>query len=147
MIQISVDCDPKLDSPNQEYIINILTLVFNNYNIIDGDLTLIFGTDELLSQLKKEYFKKDQLTDVIAFRLNDYEENSVEGEIYISLPRAAENAKSFCEQYEKEVARLIIHGSLHLLGHTDKTKKDRAKMTQIENQFLDQVNWRVLFDN
>ena len=145
MIHISVDCDPKLDLPNELLINNILKLVFKTLNIMNGDVTIIFGPDELLSQLKKLFFNKDQLTDVIAFRLNDYEENSVEGEIYISLPRAKENAKTFCEQYEKEVARLIIHGSLHLLGYSDQTKSNRAKMTQMENEFLDQINWQKLF--
>ena len=145
MIHISVDCDPKLDLPNELLINNILKLVFKTLNIMNGDVTIIFGPDELLSQLKKLFFNKDQLTDVIAFRLNDYEENSVEGEIYISLPRAKENAKTFCEQYEKEVARLIIHGSLHLLGYSDQTKSNRAKMTQMENEFLDQSNWQKLF--
>ena len=41
----------------------------------------------------KKNFLKNYLTDVIAPRLNNYEEQKIEGEIYISLPRAKENAK------------------------------------------------------
>ena len=49
-----------------------------------ADLSLIFGNDNLLADLKKKFFDLDHYTDVIAFRLNDYDENNVEGEIYIS---------------------------------------------------------------
>ena len=114
-------------------------------NISDADLSYIFGTDDLLNGLKKEFFYKDQFTDVIAFRLNDYEEENVEGEVYISLPRTEENAKKFNEPYSKELGRLIIHGSLHLLGYEDETKPEKKMMTAKEDQYLDQVNWNQLY--
>jgi rRNA maturation RNase YbeY len=101
----------------------------------------------LLSDLKKEFFEKDQWTDVIAFRLNDTSEKDVEGEIYISLPRAKENATSYGEPFEKEVARLIIHGCLHLLGFNDKSNDEKKEMTKMENDTLGQNNWQNLFEN
>ena len=107
--------------------------------------SFIFGTDELLADLKKKYFHKDQFTDVIAFRLNDYNKPNVEGEIYISLPRAQDNAGTFNEPYEKEVSRLIIHGCLHLLGFNDESKKEKKEMTKMENDLLSQVSWQTLF--
>ena len=97
--------------------------------------------------MKKDFFKKNQFTDVIAFRLNSYEEKEIEGEIYISLPRAKENAKIYEEPYEKEVARLIIHGCLHLLGYSDETKNEKQIMTNLENVFLDRMIWGELFKN
>ena len=84
-------------------------------------VSIIFGNKTLLQDLKNEFFNIDQPTDVIAFRLNEYEENNIEGEIYICLPVAKENAEYFNEPYEKEVARLIIHGGLHLIGYDDDT--------------------------
>jgi rRNA maturation RNase YbeY len=99
-----------------------------------------------LSSLKKEFFHKDQWTDVIAFRLNDYDEKELDGEIYISLPRAKENATSFNEPYEKEVTRLIIHGFLHLLGFDDESDEEKKEMTKLENEFLNQTNWQNLFE-
>jgi len=119
MIQVSSDCDPSLDMPNTSVLETIVTGVLNGKRIDDGDISFIFGTDELLADLKKKYFHRDQLTDVIAFRLNGYNKTNVEGEIYISLPRAQDNAETFNEPYEKEVSRLIIHGCLHLLGFND----------------------------
>lgn len=146
MIQVSVDCDPNLDSPKEKIVKEISSSVFNKYNISEAEISLIFGSDKLLSSLKKQFFHKDQWTDVIAFRLNEYKKKSVEGEIYISLPRAKENAESFGEPFEKEVARLIIHGNLHLLGFEDETEEEKTEMTKLENDFLSQINWQTLFE-
>tara|TARA_B100000029_G_scaffold111535_1_gene103540 strand:- start:940 stop:1380 length:441 start_codon:yes stop_codon:yes gene_type:complete len=146
MIQVSVDCDPNLDSPKENIVKEISSSVFKKYNISEAEISLIFGSDKLLSSLKKQFFHKDQWTDVIAFRLNEYKEKSVEGEIYISLPRAKENAESFGEPFEKEVARLIIHGNLHLLGFEDETEEEKTEMTKLENDFLSQINWQTLFE-
>ena len=97
--------------------------------------------------MKIQFFNKNHFTDVIAFRLNSYEEKEIEGEIYISLTRAKENAKIYEEPYEKEVARLIIHGCLHLLGYSDETKNEKQIMTNLENVFLDRMIWGELFKN
>ena len=99
----------------------------------------------LFIKIKKKFFKKNHLTDVIAFRLNSYEEKKVEGEVYISLQRAKENAKKYKEPYKREVGRLIIHGCLHLLGYLDETKKQKQIMDNLENVFLDKMLWAKLF--
>ena len=114
--------------------------------IYEADLSFVFGNDKLLNNLKKQFFQKDHFTDVIAFRLNDYEEENIEGEVYISLPRAKANAKNFNQPYNKEIARLIIHGSLHLLGYNDSTKKDKTKMTKKEDIHLNKVNWNKIYE-
>ena len=145
MIQVSSDCDPSLDMPSTSVLETIVTRVLNGKSIDDGKISFIFGTDELLADLKKKYFHKDQFTDVIAFRLNDYNKPNVEGEIYISLPRAQDNAEIFSEPYEKEVSRLIIHGCLHLLGSNDESNKEKKEMTKMENDLLNQISWKTLF--
>ena len=78
---------------------------------------------------------------VIAFRINDYSKVEVEGEIYISLARAIENAKKYGEPLSKELARLIIPGGLHLLDHRDETEDEKNKMTVVEDKYLQQVEW------
>ena len=147
MINISVDCDPALDCPNEKIVTDFANSVLKYYKTPSGEVAFIFGSDELLSDLKKEFFHKDQWTDVITFRLNDTEEKDVEGEVYISLPRAQENAASFGEPFEKEVARLIIHGCLHFVGFDDESEEEKIEMTEMENNYLSQVNWQKLFEN
>ena len=141
---ITIEEDPTFSGFNQAIIQNIINTVFEKEGYAVDNIALVFGNDDLLNSLKKEFFKKDHLTDVIAFRLNDYAEKNVEGEIYISVPRAKENAKSFKEPFAKEVGRLIIHGGLHLLNYDDETKEDKDTMTGKEEAYLKHCQWQNL---
>ena len=145
MIKILSDCDPSLLGPKHNQIHDIANSVLTFYNIRDAEISIIFGDDDLLNRLKKSFFNKNELTDVIAFRLNDYKNEKVEGEIYISLLRAKENAKMYKEPSGKEVSRLIIHACLHLIGYSDETKKQKLKMTELENKFINDIEWGKIF--
>ena len=147
MIRILSECDPLYDEPNLSYLNEVTTSVLSPQKITKAEITFIFASDELLEELKSKYFNKDHYTDVIAFRLNEYNEKLVEGEIYISLPRAKENAKIFEQPYEKEITRLIIHGCLHLIGFKDKTRVEKKMMTRLEDDILNQTNWELIFNN
>lgn len=145
MNQVSCKCDPNLDQPNNSNAKQTVINTFSFKNISEYDIALVFVSDEFLSDLKKEYFQKNHFTDVIAFRLNEYDKSFVEGEVYISLPRAKENSKIFNETYAKEVSRLIIHGCLHLIGYKDESKSEKEIMTKSEEEILKITNWEGLF--
>ena len=145
MININIESDPKFKNLNHSIMSSLISYVMDSEGICEADLSFVFGNDKLLNNLKKQFFQKDHFTDVIAFRLNDYDEENVEGEVYISLPRAKANATKFDQPYSKEIARLIIHGSLHLLGYKDSTKKDKTKMTKKEDIHLNNVNWNKIY--
>ena len=147
MIKITSDCDPSLISPDLNCIKALVENIFSENNIMDAEISYVFCDDIHLSNLKKKFFQQNHLTDVIAFRLNNYEEQKVEGEIYISLPRAKENAQIYEEPYGREVARLIIHGCLHLIGYLDKTKSQKKIMNEHENYFLNKIDHLNLFQN
>jgi len=146
MQHVEVECDPSLSSPKKEIVTKLVSKVFYKYKIETYEVSIIFAGDKLLTKLKKEFFKKNQLTDVIAFRLNNYNEPKIDGEIYISLPRAEENSKCYKEPYSKEVLRLIIHGCLHLIGFDDSTKKEKEKMTDLENKNLENFDHENIFE-
>ena len=147
MIRILSECDPLYGEPNLSFLNEVTTSVLNSQKITKAEITFIFASDALLAELKSKYFNKDHYTDVIAFRLNEYNEKLVEGEIYISLPRAKENAKIFEQPYEKEITRLIVHGCLHLIGFKDKTRVEKKIMTRLEDDILNQTNWELIFHN
>ena len=147
MIRILSECDPLYDEPNLSFLNEVTTSVLNSQKITKAEITFIFASDALLAELKSKYFNKDHYTDVIAFRLNEYNEKLVEGEIYISLPRAKENAKIFEQPYQKEITRLIVHGCLHLIGFKDKTRVEKKIMTRLEDDILNQTNWELIFNN
>ena len=144
MINVSVEIDPTLKGPDPKQSKKILVSFLEAESVVDSKINVIFGDDKLLNSLKIEFFNYDHLTDVIAFRINDYNKPEIEGEIYISLARAIENAKKYGEPLSKELARLIIHGGLHLLDHRDKTDDEKNKMTALEDKYLQQVDWNNL---
>ncbi len=144
MINVSVEIDPTLEGPDPKQSKKILVSVLETESVVDSKINVIFGDDIVINSLIIEFFYYDHLTDVIAFRINDYNKPEIEGEIYISLARAIENAKKYGEPLSKELARLIIHGGLHLLDHCDKTDDEKNKMTALEDKYLQQVDWNNL---
>jgi len=124
---------------------SIIKKILTHYKYMSYDINVIFTSDIHLSNLKKEFFSKDQWTDVIAFPLQR-DSKFIEGEIYISIPTAKKNANVFKEPYKKELGRLIIHGSLHLLGVEDKSAEQKKKMTILEEKFLENELWRGLIE-
>ena len=145
MKNINVFIDKKYEKINKSLCKSLIEKILTHYNYRSYDVNIIFTSDIHLSDLKKEFFSKNQWTDVIAFPLQrDFK--FIEGEIYISMPTAKKNAKSFKEPFEKELARLIIHGSLHLIGIEDKSKEQKKKMTELEEKFLGDQLWRELIE-
>ena len=145
MKKIDVFIDKKYKKLNENICKSIIEQIFTNYNYTSYNINIIFTSDIHLSDLKKEFFFKDQWTDVIAFPLQNTN-NFIEGEIYISIPTAKKNAISFREPYEKELVRLIIHGSLHLIGIEDKSQEQKKKMTNLEEMYLNKILWRKLIE-
>ena len=144
MINIQFEIDPNVDKPNTEISSELISRVISTEGVEAADILVILTTDRILINLKKKFFNKEHLTDVIAFRMNEYEEEKVEGEIYISVPQVEKNAKEYDESYSKELARIIIHGSLHLLNYDDATPDDKIKMTEKENFYLNKTDWSNL---
>jgi probable rRNA maturation factor len=101
-------------------------------------ITLIFTDDSTITDLNQRYFNKTTSTDVIAFLLTD-DKALPEGEIYISVDTAAENAEAYGVTLENELCRLVAHGVLHLVGYDDKTDEQRQIMTELENKALEYV--------
>ena len=146
MKNIHVFINPKYEELDEGFCGTVVKRVLTHYDIKSFDINLIFTSDTYVSDLKKEFFSKNQWTDVIAFPLHSENEKSIEGEIYISLPTAKENAKLFRQPYSKELIRLVIHGSLHLLGIEDDTIKNKEKMVELEELFLNDISWEELIE-
>ena len=146
MKNVHVFISPKYEKLNEDFCATIVKKVLTYYDFKSFYVNLIFTSDTYVSNLKKEFFSKNQWTDVIAFPMHIKNEKSVEGEIYISMPTAKENAKLYKQRYDKELARLVIHGSLHLLGIEDDTAKKKEKMIKLEEYFLKDISWEKLIE-
>ncbi|MCY7349941.1 MAG: rRNA maturation RNase YbeY [Cytophagaceae bacterium] len=100
-----------------------------------NELTYVFCSDEYLHQINVEFLNHDSLTDIITFDTSEGQEG-LSGEVYVSLERVSENAYSFNVSFENELARVIVHGILHLCGHQDKLELDKQTMRHLESFYL-----------
>ena len=98
-------------------------------------LSIIFVNDEKLKKMKKEYFNQDLYTDVIAFNLNEKDED-LDGEIYISFDAIKINSDLYKTNINNELQRIVIHGTLHLIGYEDNIKEKKDEMTEMEDFFI-----------
>jgi rRNA maturation RNase YbeY len=100
-----------------------------------SNLNFIFCTDAYLRKLNKEYLNHDYNTDVVTFD-NSVSGKNVDGDIFISIERVKANAKTFDVLFKDELHRVMIHGVLHLLGYSDKNKRDTSVMKKMEEKAL-----------
>ena len=102
------------------------------------NLVYVFCDDEYLLNINKTYLNHNDYTDIITFDLSDGGklDGKLDGEIYISLPRVKENAKTYKTKFPDELHRVIIHGVLHLLGYDDRTEKSKMEMRIREDELL-----------
>ena len=105
-------------------------------------LNFIFCSDKYLQSLNKKYLNKADLTDVIAFphQYPDFFEilpyRHVSGDVFISIERIKENCKKYNTIFAKELMRVMIHGTLHLLGFKDSSKKEKLIMKTKEDIYI-----------
>jgi len=96
-----------------------------------GELNYIFCSDEFLLEMNQTYLHHDTLTDILSFD-NSEHPGRIEGDIFISIERVAENADNFRVTIAEELARVMAHGLLHLCGFRDKTATEKLAMRRQE---------------
>lgn len=88
-------------------------------------VSLALVGDKKMRELNKKYRRKNKVTDVLAF--GDWEEKDFLGELIICLPQARRQAKQYGVSVKQELARLVVHGFLHLTGFDHERSKAAAK--------------------
>ena len=99
------------------------------------ELNFILCSDAYLLRINQDFLQHDDFTDVITFD-NSEALKTVFGDIFISIDRIKENAAQFKAATADELCRVMIHGTLHLLGYKDKTKAAKIEMTGKEDFYL-----------
>lgn len=97
------------------------------------EINVAYVDNKKIRALSKKFLDADHETDVIAFNYDDTPSGAGPfGDVFISLPMAKYNAERFGEAYKTEVVRLIIHGTLHLLGYDDHGKAKKIMWAKQE---------------
>ncbi|MBI1901933.1 MAG: rRNA maturation RNase YbeY [Planctomycetia bacterium] len=96
-----------------------------------------------MRKLNRQYLHHDYDTDVLSFRLDDAPRpaktkgaNPLEGEIVVSADRALVVAENYGWSPREELLLYVVHGALHLAGHDDKNRDQRAAMRTLETKYL-----------
>jgi probable rRNA maturation factor len=98
----------------------------------DAELSVLLCDDAVIHVLNRDYRKKDQPTDVLAFAMREGEAHvgnaSLLGDVVISVPTARRQAKERGCGLDDEVVMLLAHGLLHLLGFDHQTAAEDRRM-------------------
>lgn len=106
-------------------------------------ISLVLTGDAAIRRLNRAYLSREGTTDVMAFSMLGDEEfpqppgtTPMLGEVFISLPQAARQARQYGHPIQRELALLVTHGILHLLGYDDQEPAEEARMRQEEARIL-----------
>jgi probable rRNA maturation factor len=135
MIRIQVfNAHPKVKR-RHEGICTLLRRVLKDELAATANINIIFVNDRVMIGLNTNYLHHKYTTDVLSFPLSE-SENVLEGEVYVNIDQAQRQARELGISIKEEIARLVIHGVLHLVGYDDRTVREKQKMTQRENYYL-----------
>ncbi|MFO7152217.1 MAG: rRNA maturation RNase YbeY [Bacillota bacterium] len=142
-MQHRIDVDDRLE----ELIRKSVEMALNLEGVrSDLEVSVALVDNDYIRELNKTYRGKDAPTDVLSFPMlepgevddvpSEGEVEQLLGDIVISLEKAEEQAKSYGHSFEREVAFLVVHGVLHLLGYDHEIEEERKIMRQKEEEVL-----------
>jgi probable rRNA maturation factor len=118
-------------------------------------LTVVITTDGAIQELNRLYRQADRPTDVLAFAARESANESAGddagfiiadedfgrylGDVVISYDTAAAQAAEQGHGLDRELALLVIHGCLHLLGYDDEAPEPRQRMWARQQELLESL--------
>jgi probable rRNA maturation factor len=143
-VDVSLEADvPGLEPGAAERLVErAVRATLADRDVAHAELSVTLLPDPAMTALNREWKGRDVPTDVLAFSLYEVGEAPV-GDVYVGADRAAEQGASAGESVERELARLTIHATLHVLG-LDHPEVDResSDMWGHQERILDTLDLR-----
>jgi rRNA maturation RNase YbeY len=114
----------------------LVRMVLRQERVRKAAVNVVFVDDEKMTDLNGTYLKHHYTTDVLSFPLEEPAPGAVEGEVYVNLDQASRQSKEYRQTFADEKRRLVIHGVLHLAGHSDATPRQRSAMAVREDRCI-----------
>ena len=111
---------------------------------VEGELTLTFVDRDDIAELNAEHMGKTGATDVLSFPMDDQPLEGVPtllGDVVISPAVAADQYADHAGTLDDELALLVVHGILHVLGHDHAEPDEAAIMRARELDLLERLHW------
>lgn len=116
----------------------------------DAEVSVTLTDNEEIHEINREFRGVDRPTDVLSFPMADDDGNVGDfdmdkgavllGDIIISVEKIEEQAKEYHHSFERELAYLTIHSTLHLLGYDHVTsEEDEKEMTQKQDKIIESM--------
>ena len=115
--------------------------------VAEGELTLLFVDEVAMAELNELHMGETGATDVLSFPIDGNESGdgpgpTLLGDVVICPAVAARNAPAHAGTYDDELALLVVHGVLHVLGHDHAEPDETAVMQGRERELLDRLHRR-----
>ena len=156
-IYIENESDIKLNIPYRKIIEDSINLSLDFEKVpYECEISVTIVDDERIHEINKEFREIDRSTDVLSFPLNEFEKAAdwqnfdedkasfnydtgelMLGDIILSAEHIIKQANEYGHTRKRELAFLVIHSILHLLGYDQITKEDEEKMFSRQRQILD----------
>lgn len=139
MITIHINASAAVSLP-RDLLDRALRETFRREGVERGELSVTFVDDEEISRLHGHYLGGDGPTDVISFALHGEDEDPL-GDVYVGHAQAVRQAAGADATPDEELARLAVHGVLHVLGyqHPDGADRESCEMFRVQEEVLGRV--------
>lgn len=108
-----------------------------------GEVSVALVDNNTIKNLNRRYRKKDVATDVLSFaekkKIAKFKKGEYLGEIIIAYPYLKNQAAKYGHTISYELAVLLTHGWLHLVGYDHLNKKDEQKMKRAEQTIINKL--------
>jgi probable rRNA maturation factor len=139
---------PRGDAPKVEAgLRKAIRAVLRRHGVISARISVALVDDAAMAQLNRDHLGHHGPTDVLSFDLRDARngKTAIDGEIVMSVDRAARQARQRGHTVEAELALYAVHGTLHLLGYNDRRKDDAKRMHAMEDEVLSSIGFGAVY--
>lgn len=120
----------------------IVRATLEDEGVRDALVSVAFVGAGTIVRLNRDYLSRNGPTDVIAFGLERTGSSTpVIGDIYVCPKVAERNARRLRVPVKRELARLVVHGTLHVLGldHPEDETRDSSAMWKKQERIVDSI--------
>ena len=135
--EIQVRFQKRFLGVNARWVRRVLSKTLAFEKKANGSIGVFLVDNKEIRKINKRYLSHDYATDVISFGLD---ESDHLGDLAVSAPMAKSVAAELGISFKEELARYLVHGTLHLLGYDDKNSKDKKRMFKRQEDILLCIN-------
>jgi probable rRNA maturation factor len=130
----------------RERVASVARAVLRSEGVGDALLSITFVSNAAIRRLNGKHFRRVALTDVISFGFRKTGRNTpVVGDVYIAPEVARASARANGITLREEIVRLIVHGTLHVLGydHPDTQTRTRSTMWRKQERLVKRLSTKA----